>query len=263
MLNKNPTTRAASPFAIESLETRVLLSQVATVTKIVVTPGAAEMGKDLIASVRVQTAGGGIVNKGTVQITDNGVVVATASLGGTRGKIVGAINSIDNATGGNAFFTGTHHYGAVFLGKRDLFAASRSRNASATITTPAYNGSAGQLRTATEKAGTGTAATTGTRVTVSYTGYLAASGLIFDSSTLEAPTSGDGTGQTTFTLGNNNAVKGFNDGIVGMNVGETRVIYIPAAQGYGSNPPSGAGPTGVTIPADADLVFVVNLVRVG
>jgi FKBP-type peptidyl-prolyl cis-trans isomerase FkpA len=42
-----------------------------------------------------------------------------------------------------------------------------------------------------------------------------------------------------------------------MKVGGTRRLLIPAAMAYGSNPPYGSG-----IPADADLVFDIELVSI-
>ena len=44
-------------------------------------------------------------------------------------------------------------------------------------------------------------------------------------------------------------------GMIGMRVGGTRRILMPANEAYGSNPPSG-------IPANAPLVFDVTLLKV-
>ncbi|MGZ6005308.1 MAG: FKBP-type peptidyl-prolyl cis-trans isomerase [Candidatus Saccharimonadales bacterium] len=86
-------------------------------------------------------------------------------------------------------------------------------------------------------------------VTVHYTGAVAATGVIFQSSL--------DTGQpVAFPL--NQVIKGWTDGIPGMKVGGTRRLLIPAAEAYGSNPPAGSG-----IPANADLVFDVQLIKIG
>jgi peptidylprolyl isomerase len=94
-------------------------------------------------------------------------------------------------------------------------------------------------------AGTGDAVKAGANVTVDYTGAVAATGTVFQSSL--------DTGQpASFSL--TGVIEGWTKGIPGMKVGGTRRLLIPAAQAYGANPPSGSG-----IPANADLVFDVTL----
>ncbi len=79
-------------------------------------------------------------------------------------------------------------------------------------------------------------------ITAHYTGAVAATGTIFQSSKeFGRPIS--------FSL--NQVIKGWTDGVPGMKVGGTRRLLIPAAQAYGSTPPPGSG-----IPADADLVLI-------
>jgi FKBP-type peptidyl-prolyl cis-trans isomerase len=89
----------------------------------------------------------------------------------------------------------------------------------------------------------------GATVSVQYTGAVAATGVIFQSS------KDFGTDPVTFPLGN--VIKGWTDGIPGMKVGGTRRLIIPAEMAYGANPPGGSG-----IPANADLVFDVELVAI-
>jgi peptidylprolyl isomerase len=99
-----------------------------------------------------------------------------------------------------------------------------------------------------EVEGTGKAATPGSTVTAHYVGYLAANGEVFDSSWERgAP--------ATFPL--DSVIEGWSEGIPGMKEGGRRTLVIPAAKAYGENPPPGSG-----IPADADMVFVVDLVSV-
>jgi FKBP-type peptidyl-prolyl cis-trans isomerase FkpA len=97
--------------------------------------------------------------------------------------------------------------------------------------------------------GTGAEVKAGATVSVHYTGAVASTGTVFQSS------KDFGTESITFPLGN--VIKGWTDGIPGMKVGGTRRLIIPAAQAYGANPPGGSG-----IPANADLVFDVELVNV-
>lgn len=106
-----------------------------------------------------------------------------------------------------------------------------------------------ELRREDTQAGTGAEAKPGDTVTVDYTGAVAATGTIFQSS-LDM-------GQAV-SFGLNGVIKGWTDGVPGMKEGGTRRLYIPAAQAYGANPPSGSG-----IPANADLVFDITLHKVG
>lgn len=97
--------------------------------------------------------------------------------------------------------------------------------------------------------GSGPAATPTDTVTVNYTGAVTLTGTIFQSSL--------DTGQpATFPL--NQVIQGWTLGIPGMKVGGTRRLLIPAAEAYGANPPSGSN-----IPANADLVFDVTLLKIG
>ena len=97
--------------------------------------------------------------------------------------------------------------------------------------------------------GTGAEVKPGATVSVHYTGAVAATGQIFQSS------KDFGTEPITFPLGG--VIKGWTDGIPGMKIGGTRRLVIPAEQAYGANPPGGSG-----IPANADLVFDVELIAI-
>src|ERR1700722_10563986 len=96
--------------------------------------------------------------------------------------------------------------------------------------------------------GTGAAATAGKEVTVHYTGWLYDDGApdlhgkSFDSSR----TRGE---PFVFRLGAGMVIRGWDQGVAGMQVGGTRTLVIPADLGYGQR---GAG--GV-IPPNATLVF--------
>lgn len=97
--------------------------------------------------------------------------------------------------------------------------------------------------------GNGEEVKAGATVSVHYTGAVAATGVVFQSS------KDFGTEPVTFPL--DGVIKGWTDGIPGMKVGGTRRLIIPAEQAYGANPPGGSG-----IPANADLVFDVELVGI-
>jgi FKBP-type peptidyl-prolyl cis-trans isomerase len=104
------------------------------------------------------------------------------------------------------------------------------------------------LQTTDLQPGTGTEVKAGDTVTVDYTGAVAATGAIFQSSL--------DTGQpVTFSL--DQVIDGWKEGMVGMKQGGKRRLLIPAAQAYGANPPAGSG-----IPANAALVFDITLHQV-
>ncbi len=96
--------------------------------------------------------------------------------------------------------------------------------------------------------GTGSEAKAGSTVTAHYTGAVAATGTVFQSSY-------DSGQPIPFSL--NQVITGWKEGVPGMKVGGTRRLLIPAVMAYGANPPGGSG-----IPANADLVFDITLVAV-
>jgi len=98
--------------------------------------------------------------------------------------------------------------------------------------------------------GNGPVARTGSTVTVNYVGALYSSGKEFDSSWRT------GKPFAPFKLGQGAVIPGWDEGIVGMHVGGRRELIIPPRLGYGA---AGSPPT---IPPNATLVFVVDLLGV-
>ena len=97
--------------------------------------------------------------------------------------------------------------------------------------------------------GTGDEVKPGDTVTAHYTGAVASTGVIFQSS--------KDTGQPVpFAL--DKVIKGWTDGVPGMKVGGVRRLVIPAELAYGANPPQGSN-----IPPNSALVFDIELVKVG
>jgi peptidylprolyl isomerase len=94
--------------------------------------------------------------------------------------------------------------------------------------------------------GTGPEAKNGDRVTVNYVGVLYKNGKVFDASWHRKE-------PFTFELGKGSVIKGWDQGIVGMKVGGRRQLIIPAPLAYG------ATGSGASIPPNAALVFVVDL----
>jgi FKBP-type peptidyl-prolyl cis-trans isomerase FkpA len=98
------------------------------------------------------------------------------------------------------------------------------------------------------KKGKGAVAKAGQTVTVHYTGWLT-DGTKFDSSV-------DRGQPFTFNLGAGQVIKGWDEGVAGMKVGEKRKLTIPPDLGYG---PQGAGNV---IPPNATLIFDVELLGI-
>ena len=71
-------------------------------------------------------------------------------------------------------------------------------------------------------------AQSGQQVRVHYTGKLD-DGTVFDSST--------GSDPLTFTLGSGEVIPGFDKGVLGLTVNESRTVKIPAAEAYGPHQP--------------------------
>jgi FKBP-type peptidyl-prolyl cis-trans isomerase FkpA len=97
-------------------------------------------------------------------------------------------------------------------------------------------------------AGAGPAATAASTVSVYYEGFLS-NGFRFDYQLSPSAPLGP------FKLGSNAVIDGFDEGIVGMKVGDKRQLIIPPELGY--------GPYGFNqIPSNAVLVFNVELIAV-
>jgi FKBP-type peptidyl-prolyl cis-trans isomerase len=98
------------------------------------------------------------------------------------------------------------------------------------------------------KEGTGEEAKNNDKVTVHYVGTLE-NGTQFDSSL-------DRGEPFVFTLGIGRVIKGWDQGVLGMKIGEKRKLTIPPELGYGSR---GVG----SIPPNSILIFEVELLEIG
>lgn len=87
----------------------------------------------------------------------------------------------------------------------------------------------------------------GDMVTVHYIGTLQ-DGYEFDNSRKKGE-------PYTFEVGNEDVIKGWDEGLLGMKVGGQRILVVPAELGYGQR---GMGP----IPANATLVFAIELLAI-
>jgi len=97
--------------------------------------------------------------------------------------------------------------------------------------------------------GTGPAIKDGDKATVQYVGVAYSSKKVFDSSwSRNQP--------FDFTLGEGTVIPGWEQGIVGMQVGGRRELIIPPSLAYGSTSP-GSG-----IAANDTLIFIVDLLKI-
>ena len=103
--------------------------------------------------------------------------------------------------------------------------------------------------------GTGAALAAGQGAVVQYTGWLYEAtapdtkGKQFDSSS--------NTGQPfRFTVGAGQVIKGWDQGVVGMKVGGSRRLTIPAELAYGDSGAGGVIPPGATLVFDVELVGI-------
>lgn len=102
--------------------------------------------------------------------------------------------------------------------------------------------------------GEGAVATAGQRVTVHYTGWLynnGEQGAKFDSSK-------DRNDPFVFHLGAGMVIKGWDEGVAGMQVGGKRTLIIPAALGYGARGAGGVIPPNATLKFDVELLAVAG-----
>jgi peptidylprolyl isomerase len=172
------------------------------------------------------------------------VVIAGCGSGGSSTITVGNENTADNA----------------------LIKAGEKSSSSTSATTTAKTPTSGPLSTEPKVTppsgpaptklvtkdlivGTGAEAKAGDTVTVNYVGVLYKGGKEFNASwETKEP--------FTFALGKGQVIKGWDQGIVGMKVGGRRELIIPSSLAYGA---AGSPPK---IPANAPLVFVVDLLSV-
>jgi peptidylprolyl isomerase len=130
---------------------------------------------------------------------------------------------------------------AIFLA---LAAAPLAAQAAGEVTTPSG------LRIIDVKPGSGPVPQAGQTVTVNYTGWLfidGKKGKKFDSSL-------DRGVPFSFTVGQGQVIKGWDEGLTTMHVGGERTLIIPPNLGYGANGAGADIPPGATLMFDIDLL---------
>jgi peptidylprolyl isomerase len=127
---------------------------------------------------------------------------------------------------------------SLFLGTAPLIAQA------ADVVTPSG------LHIIDTKVGIGPVPQAGQTVTVNYTGWLFVNGKKgkkFDSSL-------DNGEPFSFTLGQGQVIKGWDEGLSTMHVGGKRTLIIPPELGYGARGAGGDIPPGATLMFDVDLL---------
>jgi FKBP-type peptidyl-prolyl cis-trans isomerase len=125
---------------------------------------------------------------------------------------------------------------------------TRKKPVVVTVKSPDVTTASGLTYIITQK-GTGAQLKVGDTVKVHYTGLLT-SGVKFDSSL-------DRGDPIEFPLGKGRVIKGWDEGILKLRVGDRAILYIPPALAYGAK---GAG--NGAIPPDSTLIFIVEVVGV-
>jgi hypothetical protein len=255
-------TRFAPALSVvsEVLESRTLLSgtsaEVAgaraahSATKTTLAVSAGTLGQPITFTVTVRGSAAAGSPQGTVDLIDQGAVIQTLELSPTtstnaRSAYSEATYTLTPAPGGAAVYFGKHNVTAEFVPSSNEFGKSTARK-SFTVSQPAYTTLADGTQIATIATGSGPQLQSGQTASVLYTGYLEKNGEIFDDSV------NDGGSPFSFTVGAGQVITGFDAGVLGMQVGETRIVEIPPTDGYGdvSNGP---------IPANSTLIFVMTL----
>ncbi|MDR3635281.1 MAG: FKBP-type peptidyl-prolyl cis-trans isomerase [Isosphaeraceae bacterium] len=268
MNGRRPRFAPAFSVVNETLERRIVLSGVASASalhqravEVSAKPGqkagtettlavsAGTLGQPVTFTVTVRAAAAAGSPAGTVNIVDHGQVVQTLVLSpttSTNGKYAfsSATATLTQQPGASAYFFGKHSVTAEFI-PTGTFSKS-SGNKTFTVSQPNYTALANGVKIATIVPGSGPQIQSGQTASVLYTGYLAKNGQIFDDSI------NHGGAPFSFTLGTGAVIPGFDAGTVGMQAGETRIVMIPAAEGYGAH---ANGP----IPANSTLIFVLTL----
>lgn len=101
------------------------------------------------------------------------------------------------------------------------------------------------------RVGTGATASTGQRITVSHSGWL------YSDTAAENKGSRFDAGTIGFTLGADNIIQGWHQGIPGMRVGGLRRLVLPPELAYGPSTPDPG-----RIPPNATLLFEVELISI-
>ena len=111
------------------------------------------------------------------------------------------------------------------------------------------------MQTVELKPGTGEAVTAGKIAVVQYTGWLYEASAK-DNKGKQFDSSRTGGQPFKFPVGTGQVIKGWDQGVLGMKVGESRRLIIPADLAYGDSGAGGVIPPGATLVFDIDLIGI-------
>ena len=111
------------------------------------------------------------------------------------------------------------------------------------------------LQSVTLKPGTGAAIGGGQIAVVEYTGWLYEASAT-DTKGKQFDSSRTGGQAFKFPLGTGSVIKGWDQGVAGMKIGESRRLIIPPDLAYGDNGAGGVIPPGATLVFDIDLIAI-------
>jgi FKBP-type peptidyl-prolyl cis-trans isomerase FkpA len=111
------------------------------------------------------------------------------------------------------------------------------------------------LQSVTLKPGTGAAVGGGQIAVVEYTGWLYEASAT-DTKGKQFDSSRTGGQAFKFPLGTGSVIKGWDQGVAGMKIGESRRLIIPPDLAYGDNGAGGVIPPGATLVFDIDLIAI-------
>jgi FKBP-type peptidyl-prolyl cis-trans isomerase FkpA len=111
------------------------------------------------------------------------------------------------------------------------------------------------LQMVTLKPGTGAVVGGGQMAVVQYTGWLYEAGAA-DHKGKEFDSSRNGRQAFKFPVGTGSVIKGWDQGVAGMKIGESRRLVIPPELGYGDSGAGGVIPPGATLVFDVELVGI-------
>jgi len=212
---------------------------IATSTALHVSSTTPLLGQTITLTIRVTAASGTADPHGTVYL-----LAPDHETG-----ISGTLDHLGRATftfgPGEALWVQTYDFRIRYAGNSS-FAVSRSRIVDISVIGPEVAAQTDGLEVATVANGTGKQAKKGETLTVEYTGFLT-DGTVFDQSSNHTPDT------FSFVLDDNpeQVIPGFDQGLSGMQDGETRVLVIPSDLGYGASADG-------SIPANSTLIFVIH-----
>lgn len=199
---------------------------------------------DIVIDVRAPHSLGKPV--GTVEVFDNGNPITSEN-----GPLVltlsnkGQVNYSFNS-GNIALYLGRNRLTAEYISANSQPSSVSSRTV-INVRTPHIRVTSDGLGLATIHPGHGAAVASGDTADLVYTAFLASTGQVVDYWSSHSTTSTD-----NVPLGIGFNIQGWEEGIPGMKVGETRVLAVPAQLAYGSNSQPG-------IPANSNLVYLITL----